>query len=194
MFASLPLTALRAFESASRLLSFKAAAEELSVTPTAVSHQIRSLESWIGVIQRLQLATRAEAETAATGDDQGFLALQQRRVLGNAVVQGVIEGQAQPHDLIDPGLEAAGHTEVVHRRGNQQQIMIEQLANQLVAERQIGLHRQWPRLGFRVKRCRHERLVYSWNQCPANFTTGDVSLRMAHLPGAQKTFRQTARS
>lgn len=42
MFASLPLTALRAFESASRLLSFKAAAEELSVTPTAVSHQIRS--------------------------------------------------------------------------------------------------------------------------------------------------------
>jgi DNA-binding transcriptional LysR family regulator len=49
MFASLPLTALRAFESASRLLSFKAAAEELSVTPTAVSHQIRSLESWLGV-------------------------------------------------------------------------------------------------------------------------------------------------
>jgi hypothetical protein len=48
MFASLPLTALRAFESASRLLSFKAAAEELSVTPTAVSHQIRSLETWLG--------------------------------------------------------------------------------------------------------------------------------------------------
>ncbi|WP_350615885.1 LysR substrate-binding domain-containing protein [Pseudomonas sp. HY7a-MNA-CIBAN-0227] len=49
MFASLPLTALRAFESASRLLSFKAAALELSVTPTAVSHQIRSLETWLGV-------------------------------------------------------------------------------------------------------------------------------------------------
>ncbi|MGY2377970.1 LysR substrate-binding domain-containing protein [Pseudomonas sp. SDO524_S393] len=49
MFASLPLTALRTFESASRLLSFKAAAEELSVTPTAVSHQIRSLETWLGV-------------------------------------------------------------------------------------------------------------------------------------------------
>jgi DNA-binding transcriptional LysR family regulator len=48
MFASLPLTALRAFESASRLLSFKAAAEELSVTPTAISHQIRSLETWLG--------------------------------------------------------------------------------------------------------------------------------------------------
>lgn len=48
MFASLPLNALRAFESAARLLSFKAAAEELSVTPTAISHQIRSLETWLG--------------------------------------------------------------------------------------------------------------------------------------------------
>lgn len=49
MFAALPLNALRAFESAARLLSFKAAATELSVTPTAISHQIRSLETWLGV-------------------------------------------------------------------------------------------------------------------------------------------------
>ncbi|MFQ6591480.1 MULTISPECIES: LysR substrate-binding domain-containing protein [Pseudomonas] len=49
MFAALPLTALRTFEAASRLLSFKAAAEELAVTPTAVSHQIRSLETWLGL-------------------------------------------------------------------------------------------------------------------------------------------------
>ena len=49
MFANLPLNALRSFESAARLLSFKAAAEELSVTPTAISHQIRSLETWLGV-------------------------------------------------------------------------------------------------------------------------------------------------
>lgn len=49
MFATLPLNALRAFESAARLLSFKAAAAELSVTPTAVSHQIRALETWLGV-------------------------------------------------------------------------------------------------------------------------------------------------
>ncbi|WP_218168361.1 LysR family transcriptional regulator, partial [Pantoea sp. B9002] len=49
MFANLPLTALRAFESAARQRSFKAAAEELVVTPTAVSHQIRSLEGWLGV-------------------------------------------------------------------------------------------------------------------------------------------------
>jgi len=48
MFASLPLNALRAFESAARHLSFKAAAAELAVTPTAISHQIRSLETWLG--------------------------------------------------------------------------------------------------------------------------------------------------
>jgi LysR family glycine cleavage system transcriptional activator len=41
----LPLTALRSFEAAARLLSFKAAAEELRVTPTSVSNQIRQLES-----------------------------------------------------------------------------------------------------------------------------------------------------
>jgi len=38
------LTALRAFEAAARHLSFKAAAEELALTPTAVSHQVRLLE------------------------------------------------------------------------------------------------------------------------------------------------------
>ena len=43
--AHLPLTALRSFEAAARLLSFKAAAEELRVTPTSVSNQIRQLES-----------------------------------------------------------------------------------------------------------------------------------------------------
>lgn len=50
MFARLPLTALRAFESAARLSSFREAALELSVTPTAISHQIRGLEQWLGVL------------------------------------------------------------------------------------------------------------------------------------------------
>ncbi|MDR5825666.1 LysR substrate-binding domain-containing protein [Caballeronia sp. LZ043] len=45
---SLPLSALRAFEAAARLGSFKAAADELAVTPTAISHQIRGLEQQIG--------------------------------------------------------------------------------------------------------------------------------------------------
>ena len=41
------LTSLRAFEAAARLLSFKKAAEELSVTATAISHRIRVLESFV---------------------------------------------------------------------------------------------------------------------------------------------------
>src|SRR3978361_1687831 len=43
----IPLNALRAFESAARNLSFTRAAAELCVTPTAISHQIRSLEEFL---------------------------------------------------------------------------------------------------------------------------------------------------
>jgi len=39
------LSALRAFEAAARLLSFKDAAGELSVTATSISHQVKSLEA-----------------------------------------------------------------------------------------------------------------------------------------------------
>lgn len=44
-----PLSALRAFEAAARHGSFKRAAGELAVTPTAISHQIRSLEEHTGL-------------------------------------------------------------------------------------------------------------------------------------------------
>lgn len=43
-----PLTSLAAFEAAARNLSFKDAAQELSVTPGAVSHQVKSLEDELG--------------------------------------------------------------------------------------------------------------------------------------------------
>lgn len=42
------LSALRAFEAAARLRSFKKAAEELAVTGTAISHRIRVLEEYLG--------------------------------------------------------------------------------------------------------------------------------------------------
>jgi LysR family transcriptional regulator, glycine cleavage system transcriptional activator len=48
MFTQLPLNALRVFEAVARLKSFQAAAEELHVTPSAVSHQMRQLEDWAG--------------------------------------------------------------------------------------------------------------------------------------------------
>lgn len=43
-----PLNALRVFEAAARTGSFRAAAEHLCVTQSAVSHQIRHLEDWLG--------------------------------------------------------------------------------------------------------------------------------------------------
>ncbi len=50
-----PFTSLTAFEAAARHLSFKSAAQELSVTPGAVSHQIKALESELStpLFQRL---------------------------------------------------------------------------------------------------------------------------------------------
>jgi LysR family glycine cleavage system transcriptional activator len=44
-----PLSTFRTFEAAARHLSFKNAAEELHVTPAAVSQQIKSLETYLGV-------------------------------------------------------------------------------------------------------------------------------------------------
>ena len=44
-----PLASLRAFEAAARHLSFAKAAEDLLVTPGAVSQQVKQLEDWLGV-------------------------------------------------------------------------------------------------------------------------------------------------
>lgn len=55
-----PLNALRAFEVAARHMSFQKAAEELSVTPSALSYQIRQLENFLQVdlFERLNRAVR----------------------------------------------------------------------------------------------------------------------------------------
>jgi len=63
VYRLLPLNGLRAFEAAARHRSFKKAAEELYVTPTAVSHQIKGLEGSLGV-QLFRRLTRALALTA----------------------------------------------------------------------------------------------------------------------------------
>lgn len=44
-----PLNSVRAFEAAARNGSFTEAAKELSVTPTAISHQIRYLENLLNI-------------------------------------------------------------------------------------------------------------------------------------------------
>ncbi len=69
----LPLTALRTFEAASRRLSFKDAADELCVSATTVSNQIRQLERDWGV-QLFVRKTRAVVLTDAGRSLSGVLA------------------------------------------------------------------------------------------------------------------------
>jgi len=71
-----PLTALRAFEAAARNLSFAKAANELNVTPAALSFQIKSIEAHLGhpLFRRLNRAVElTEAGRALLpGTTQGF--------------------------------------------------------------------------------------------------------------------------
>src|SRR5512134_950152 len=64
-----PLAGLRAFEAAARLLSFKRAAEELHVTPTAISHQVRQLEEAVGA----RLFERRTRQVLLTAEGQVLL-------------------------------------------------------------------------------------------------------------------------
>ncbi len=59
-----PLNALRVFEAAARHLSFKDAAGELHITQAAVSHQVKSLEEYLGV-QLFRRAARGVQLTEA---------------------------------------------------------------------------------------------------------------------------------
>jgi LysR family transcriptional regulator of beta-lactamase len=54
--SSLPLNALRAFDASARHLNFTRAAEDLYVTQGAVSHQVRALETLLGVTLFRRLA------------------------------------------------------------------------------------------------------------------------------------------
>ena len=58
------LAALRSFESAARHLSFRAAADELSVTQSAISHQVAELERRLGVSLFTRHSRRVELTTA----------------------------------------------------------------------------------------------------------------------------------
>ncbi|SLN46483.1 Glycine cleavage system transcriptional activator [Roseovarius albus] len=64
-----PFPALRAFEAAARLGSFKSAASELCVTPSAISHQVSLLETYIGKSMFVRQSNRVEL----TPDGQHYL-------------------------------------------------------------------------------------------------------------------------
>ncbi len=88
-----PIGAVRMFEAAARSLSFKAAAEELHVTPSAISHGVRSLEEWLST----QLFEREPRGLKLTEAGAGFL----------QPVQEAFEGLAAAGAKL-PGKKAAG--------------------------------------------------------------------------------------
>ena len=65
-----PLTALLAFERAAAHLSFRRAARDLSLSPSAISHQIRGLEQQFGV----KLFVRGARSVRLTADGERYFA------------------------------------------------------------------------------------------------------------------------
>src|SRR6478609_7304566 len=65
-----PLAALLAFERAASQLSFRRAARDLALSPSAISHQIRGLEAQFGV----KLFVRGARSVRLTADGERYLA------------------------------------------------------------------------------------------------------------------------
>lgn len=117
-----PLTALRAFDAAARHMSFAKAAEELHVTPAALSFQIKSLEEHLGapLFRRLNRAVElTEAgEALVPGTADGFRALaaawQQARRTQDTQTLTVTAGPALTGKWLAPRLYefARAHPEI----------------------------------------------------------------------------------
>jgi DNA-binding transcriptional LysR family regulator len=80
MIRHLHLTALRAFEAATRTGSFRTAADDLGLTPSAVSHAIRGLERDLGTVlferEGRSIRLTPEGETLMRHVERGFGELQ----------------------------------------------------------------------------------------------------------------------
>ena len=117
-----PLTALRAFEAAARHMSFAKAADELNVTPAALSYQIKALEADLGtpVFRRLNRAVElTEAGRAlAPGASDAFATLsaawRNTKRLNNSDVLTVTAGPAFTAKWLAPRLYdfAQAHPEI----------------------------------------------------------------------------------
>ncbi len=97
-----PLTSLRAFEVAARHLSFTRAAEELHVTQAAVSHQVKSLEDFLGQPLFMRLTRALEltpaGESYAPVLREAFEAIERatRRLMEDQDRQGVLNVSISP--------------------------------------------------------------------------------------------------
>lgn len=97
-----PLTSLKAFEAAARHLSFTRAAEELHVTQAAVSHQVKSLEDYLGQPLFMRLTRALELTPAGEGYApvlrEAFESIERatRRLMEDQDRQGVLNVSISP--------------------------------------------------------------------------------------------------
>jgi LysR family transcriptional regulator, glycine cleavage system transcriptional activator len=96
-----PLNGLRLFEAAARCGSFKRAAQELNLTPGAISHGINSLEKWLGV----ELFDRSR-ELALTSAGNRYLTYVKEAL--SMIAKGTGETLASDRDAHDTAGAAVG--------------------------------------------------------------------------------------
>jgi len=92
----LPLRGVVVFEAVSRLGSFKAAALELNLTPSAVSHQIRSLEQELGT----DLFTRDRRGVRLSAAASVYAGQVQELLMGIRAATNEIAARARPEATI----------------------------------------------------------------------------------------------
>ncbi|MBR0934078.1 LysR substrate-binding domain-containing protein [Bradyrhizobium jicamae] len=90
-----PLTALLAFERAATLLSFRRAARDLALSPSAISHQIRGLEEQFGT----KLFVRGARSVRLTAEGERYLA---------KVSAGLATLQEASRDMLQQRRETSG--------------------------------------------------------------------------------------
>jgi LysR family transcriptional regulator, glycine cleavage system transcriptional activator len=90
-----PLNALRCFETAARKGNFTLAADELCLTPSAVSHQIRALEDHLGVL----LFSRAGRRMMLTETGQTYFKLTSSALETIATARSIVEQTQQRETL-----------------------------------------------------------------------------------------------
>ena len=90
-----PLNTLRVFEAAGRLLSFNDAALELNLTPSAISHAIKSLEAYLG----LALFDRPGRGVALTPEGKIYLTPVKDALTQLSNASGMLMRQSENHPL-----------------------------------------------------------------------------------------------
>lgn len=151
------LSALRAFEAAARHLSFRAAAEELSVTHSAISHQVKALEAQLGVM----LFRRGPQSVNLTEAGQIYL----------PVLRDAFDRIAEGTDLIR-ALETPRELTV--------QVYVTVAINWLIP-RLHSFQQRYPEIQVRISTARH-----SWSFDPEGADVGIV-LSEPREPGVQWT-------